>query len=515
MNKILLLTFLFLYPCTLHCQAGKESTDEDYVVLRNKYVRNENNLSPSRISAIGDSLYRKSNTNVKRANALLIQIMASSSQKEADKSIFYAQKLDSIAVVDKMYDYRIKANGVMASMYRHHGLFTKSNEKLDLILDLIKKTHKENTPLYSTTLLELGTNYFSEKNYNKAKYFLQKSLTHFKKENNYEEVFFIQTIGAKMMLGNTYRELNQFEEAEVQFKSALKQYDKFSHNKIYKTQILTGLGKTYIKQGKYDLAYTHLTKAKELAKDRNDSYEINEIQKAFEDYYTKIDKPKSADSVRIHLLDEAARNEKTILKVANKALTENKIKIEEQSDTIRWVSVVAAFFIISTIVFIFIKRREKIVKEIHFVERIKEIEKNSAIEENQKTSLDRANNLDISSGKEAEIVEGLNKFEKQNKFTDNISLASMASMLNTNTKYLSFVLEKHRQSTFTDYINYQRIDYITKKLYNDPDARKFKISYLAELCGFSSHSYFAKVFKKEMKISPSEFIDKLNEREVK
>ncbi|WP_209390947.1 AraC family transcriptional regulator [Chryseobacterium sp. RR2-3-20] len=505
---------MFFYPYVLYCQVGKESTDEDYISLKNKYVRNEDNLSPSRIATIGDSLYKKSNTNIKKMNALLIQIMASSSQKEADKSIFYAQKLDSIAILDKMYDYRIKANGVMASMYRHHGLFAKSNEKLNLIIELVKKTKKENTPLYSTTLLELGTNYFSEKNYPKSKYFLQESLKRFKKEKNYEEIFFLQTIGAKIMLGNTYRELNQLEDAEMLFKSALQQYDKFSQNKIFKTQILTGLGKTYIKQEKYDLAYMHLIKAKELAKDRNDAYEMDEIQKVFEEYYSKSGSPKSADSVRIHLLDKAAKKEQAILKVANKALTEDIKIIEKQSDTITWISVIALFFILSTIIFIFKKRKEKIVKEIHFVERIKEIEKDNKIDENQKISADKLNNLDISSGKEAEIVEGLNKFEKQNKFTDNISLASMASMLNTNTKYLSFVLEKHRKSTFTDYINHQRINYITKKLYNDPDARKFKISYLAELCGFSSHSYFAKVFKKEMMISPSEFIDKLNERNL-
>jgi hypothetical protein len=45
------------------------------------------------------------------------------------------------------------------------------------------------------------------------------------------------------------------------------------------------------------------------------------------------------------------------------------------------------------------------------------------------------------------------------------------------------------------YINKLRINYIVEKLKTDPNFIKYRISYLAENCGFASHSSFATVFK--------------------
>ena len=56
------------------------------------------------------------------------------------------------------------------------------------------------------------------------------------------------------------------------------------------------------------------------------------------------------------------------------------------------------------------------------------------------------------------------------------------------------------------YLDYR---YDLKKLKNEPNFCNYKISYLAELCGFSSHSSFATVFKSIIGISPIKFIDLL------
>ncbi|RTZ46822.1 hypothetical protein EJ377_15815 [Chryseobacterium arthrosphaerae] len=44
-------------------------------------------------------------------------------------------------------------------------------------------------------------------------------------------------------------------------------------------------------------------------------------------------------------------------------------------------------------------------------------------------------------------------------------------------------------------MNRLRINYIVDKLINDEKYRQYKISILADECGFSSHSKFAAVFK--------------------
>ena len=118
----------------------------------------------------------------------------------------------------------------------------------------------------------------------------------------------------------------------------------------------------------------------------------------------------------------------------------------------------------------------------------------------------------ISLETEQAIVQNLQKFEEKKLFTKSgISLAQMSVLLNTNTKYLNYVLKKYRNSDFNNYINASRINYISKELLDDPKLRKYKISALAEKSGFSSHSQFTSVFKIQTQISPSQFISRLDQ----
>jgi YesN/AraC family two-component response regulator len=108
------------------------------------------------------------------------------------------------------------------------------------------------------------------------------------------------------------------------------------------------------------------------------------------------------------------------------------------------------------------------------------------------------------------LLVGLHKFEKSKHFTrKDASLTWLANSLSTNTRTLSEVIKLHKQKSFNDYINGLRINYIMELLYDEPKHREYKISYLAELCGFSSREVFAVIFKKESGISPSYFINNL------
>lgn len=111
---------------------------------------------------------------------------------------------------------------------------------------------------------------------------------------------------------------------------------------------------------------------------------------------------------------------------------------------------------------------------------------------------------------ERQLLEKLQKFETTKKFTHkDISLAVLAGQFDTNTKYLSEVINSNYHVNFNLYINKLRINYIVEKLKVDSNFINYKISYLAENCGFSSHSSFATVFKLITGISPVTFIDLL------
>lgn len=108
------------------------------------------------------------------------------------------------------------------------------------------------------------------------------------------------------------------------------------------------------------------------------------------------------------------------------------------------------------------------------------------------------------------ILNKLAKFEKSEKFLKKeVSLSSLSNIFNTNPRYLSEIIKQYKSKNFNNYINGLRITYITGRLFNDPIFREYKISYLAEVCGFSSREVFAVTFKKETGVSPSYFISQL------
>ena len=106
------------------------------------------------------------------------------------------------------------------------------------------------------------------------------------------------------------------------------------------------------------------------------------------------------------------------------------------------------------------------------------------------------------------IIKLLKKFEQKQRFlSPAISLTNMSSDFNTNSTYLSAIIKKHKNINFSGYINDLRIDYIITKLETTPQYLNYKIAYLAEECGFSSHTVFIRVFKEKTGVTPSVFIE--------
>jgi len=112
------------------------------------------------------------------------------------------------------------------------------------------------------------------------------------------------------------------------------------------------------------------------------------------------------------------------------------------------------------------------------------------------------------------LLQKLEKFERFGKFIQpGISLTSLAKSLDTNTKYLSDVINRNKEVNFNQYINELRINYIINKMKEEPKYLNYKMYYLAKECGFSSQSTFSSVFKSVTGISPLSFIKFLkNER---
>lgn len=118
--------------------------------------------------------------------------------------------------------------------------------------------------------------------------------------------------------------------------------------------------------------------------------------------------------------------------------------------------------------------------------------------------------------KEEAILKQIAVFEQEKSFLDkDMSLSVLAGRFGVNHRYLSYVVNKHKDRNFSTYVNELRIIHIVNCLKKDPEYLKYKISYLAEQSGFASHSRFTVTFKKVTRYSPSVFIDKLIHEQTK
>ncbi|MNY47674.1 Helix-turn-helix domain protein [compost metagenome] len=78
--------------------------------------------------------------------------------------------------------------------------------------------------------------------------------------------------------------------------------------------------------------------------------------------------------------------------------------------------------------------------------------------------------------------------------------------MGTNMRYASYILQKFRGKDFYDYLQSSRVEYIIGKLKTSPELFDYKISFLAEMSGFTSLSRFSSAFKEVTGIPPSAFI---------
>tara|TARA_R100000479_G_scaffold33554_3_gene14147 strand:- start:246128 stop:247684 length:1557 start_codon:yes stop_codon:yes gene_type:complete len=144
---------------------------------------------------------------------------------------------------------------------------------------------------------------------------------------------------------------------------------------------------------------------------------------------------------------------------------------------------------------------EKVIKQLENKQKL-EAPKKVIREENVETK-----GVTIPEETENAILKRLEDFETTTNYTNqNMSLPVLAKQLNTNTKYISEIIHTHKNKNFNTYINELRINHIIQLMKEDKKYLNYKVSYLAEESGFSSHSAFTVVFKSITGITPKQFV---------
>ena len=162
-----------------------------------------------------------------------------------------------------------------------------------------------------------------------------------------------------------------------------------------------------------------------------------------------------------------------------------------------------------TLIFLFYQNNKKKIYKNRFEE---------IISNNKKATIETNPSKEINIPTEIidNVLEGLKNFEENQMFTlQKITLNSLAKELNTNTNYLSKIINHYKKNTFSNYLNTLRVTYIINKLKTDKTIRKYTIKAISEEAGFYNSESFSKAFHKIKGIKPSYFLKELKKIDKK
>ncbi len=533
-NKFVLLFIIFCIPF-LHSRA------QDSIAFDKIYDKISKEMASQKLSAAlasADSLYRASHKPRFRIRSLMLVARLYQQQEDIDKSIEYAQRLEKLAAETGNYDWQAKGNGYLAGLYRMMGLYDQAGSYSEKALKVIPKI-KDPERLNSTRGLILQELAFSNMdgvhNRQAIKYLEEAGQSLDKLRTNRD----FMLLNNERLLGDNYRLLKSYDTALVYYKKALALGSQFPrHYTVGMTY--KGMTEILIELGDLKAAKTCLDEANKIA-DESEYLQLKEgIYAISKRYYEKVkDNDQLAvarakkDSVTGVLLDKRSE----LLDKTYHQLEQRGVEAERSGN----IKTVAIFGVILLLVsgagfFIIYHKKKKqqlaqfkyILDHLHKKEAPRTITKPSAVAEQSSAMYippvpeavepqsvpDAREKRIMTEETELKLLKGLDEFEKSDLFLDSeLSLSSLATRLNTNTRYLSQVIKDHRKTDFNSYINELRVNYIVDKLKNDPGWKDYKISALASIAGFSSHSQFAAVFKTFVGLSPSVFIKYLDKRQ--
>ncbi len=516
-EAILLCVFLPLFLFSQQKEELNKLADSIFFDVVTKIAPSDIN----RAHEIVDSMYVHSESNLFKIRALFLSSWFYNTSGFSEKSVYMALKAEELAIKSKNYEWQFRILGFLSAQFQNIGLLKEREELLERMEKLIPKVTDLNARelLYPMYYHEKTLYYLNLNDENKATENVKIAKEYMHK---------LPDIKSKNMLLSVNESAHGliFLQFHKQPDSALAHFNKAIYFKEqaqatgYQEDFLySALGQVYLMKKKDSLGLDYMRKAEILSESSDNAKLKLEIYKVFSDYY----KQKNDTTSYVLYLEKH--------KILYDKLLEEKVKpvelllenIKKENQQLRYnrmtLSVITVVLMIG-FGWSYLIYRNKRKKEYHkFKETFDQLKNNNLDSTNNKTkqSLHREKlpekaeekpEFSIPEQTEQKIIKELQHFEKGTKFlTSNFTLADLASEISVNTKYLSYILKKSYEKDFNTYINELRINYIITKLRTNKKYRLYKLSFMAEECGFSSHSKFSAVFKSVTGITPTKFIN--------
>ena len=463
----------------------------------------KNNLYPARIYLLKGSLYFK-NDYQKEALANYLKGLQFAKESQNERQIAFGEI--QIAYLNNYVGKSAEAVKVLRH-YLYHSEVLKAPEKEELKLNLadtyldlnIADSAKiiidfgmetiptdRNSRMFNSYLSLLARYHIKTKNYKEAIKNLNKSKKFFNDEKNQREINY-----TLLYLGEAYSGLNDK-------KKAVEIYSKID-SLVEKT----------------NYTFPELREVYPFIIDYYKQNNNKEKQLYYIERFLKVDK--MLDSDFRYISREIPRLYDRPKLLEEKEILQNEI---ERKKIIFYLAVFFLLFIILALIYFYVKmKKQKNIDQIKAKELIQSLERinaekksiNTLVEIKEAKENGKRDGQTVSDETKNMIIEGLERFENENLFLKKKqTLQNVAKSLDTNSAYLSEVINTHKNKNFSTYLNDLRIEFAIKKLAEDKKLRSYTIAAIAEELGYNNEQAFSMAFKKTTETTVSTYIKEIN-----
>ncbi len=432
-----------------------------------------------------------------------------------DKTVKYYLSAHSSSIKAQNDSLKYIAIYKLGSAYSNAQKFNKATMYYKRVYTFFKDQEKSSqiSDHYFSVVMNLSTNYMLQQKYDSAIYYNKKHQLLALKNNDSTMLGYSINVNGKIQLKKkNYTRANFLLKQSIPFLITDENYLALSttYKSIAKTYSMLNdennalkyflkVDSLFLKKGSFfksqKPAYKYLVNY--YKKDNNITKQLEYINK-----YIKVDS----------ILNTRERNiSKTLTEnydipniLAEKKLIENRLK-ENLSTTKKWVLSFGTLALLLSFFLIHQTRKRKTYKK-----RFEELMNASVQVDSPKEATIAKKENTIPKETIENILNLLLQFEKNHDYiAAEITLSSLAKTFETNSKYLSQLINQYKGKSFNNYINELRISYAIAKLKTDLTFRKYSIKAIAHEVGFNTTESFSKAFFKNTGIRPSFFIKEL------
>lgn len=468
----------------------------------------------------------KPSTDKTKLHAYLLNYKGLSEWKRGNLNIAANAYQEGLKLSEKVNDDSqiIKFYGNLSNVYQEIGKFNLANSigrKADKYLEKIKFRIDET--LYfnqkSTINLATGNSYFKRYKQNKKSIDLDSSYYFFKKALTYSDEFVLNKLVLNKNIATILMHRNKLKEAEKMFNTALlialdNNWQEDISSIYYNLGYLNYLIK---KNKKSEVYFQKLDSINNIYKTYNTDYVFSNyyLAKIYNEENNEFEAKKHSTIFLNELKkynDKIKREELEVNYNINSQKIETEINEIYNSNKRKTTLIYSlAFLAILVVTFLFYfnykKRKKAELKAISILNEYKLINE----QQTKKAPL----NFSIDSEIEIKILKKLQKLEDEQYYLKpDFTQQEVAKKIKTNTTYLSYIVNKNYNKSFSAHFNELRLNYVINEMINNKKYREYTTQAIAESAGFKNADSFTSSFKKKTGITPFTFITEIKKREL-